>query len=121
MTATRGRTPKTARVSVVWTDRALNDLLAIEEYIAADDPVAATKCTQSLADKAMSVVKAVKAPFGGSIVPELNRPEVREVFKGRYRIVYRIRDEGIDILTLFEGHRLFPADVRDEGMPSKKK
>ncbi len=119
MTTTRkGRTPKAPPVSVVWTDRALNDLLAIEEYIAADDPVAAARWAEGLADKAMS---AARAPLGGSVVPELNRPEVREVFKRSYRIVYRVRTEGIDILTLFEGHRLFPADVRDEVIPDEEK
>ena len=60
---------------------------------------AAAQWTQGLADKAMSVARA---PLGGSVVPELNRPEVREVFKGRSRIVYRVRDEGVDILTLFD-------------------
>jgi len=34
--------------------------------------------------------------------------DVREIFLKSYRIVYRLRDEGIDVLTVFEGHRLFP-------------
>lgn len=31
--------------------------------------------------------------------------EVREVFLRTYRIVYRIVDRGIIVLTVFEGHR----------------
>ena len=35
---------------------------------------------------------------------------VREIIEGRYRIVYRIRAKGIQVLTVFEGHRQFPTD-----------
>jgi toxin ParE1/3/4 len=44
------------------------------------------------------------------MVPELQRPDIREVFLRTYRIVYRIRANAIDVLTVFEGHRLFEAD-----------
>jgi hypothetical protein len=44
------------------------------------------------------------------VVPELQRNDVREVFLRTYRIVYRIRKGTIDVLTVFEGHRLFEAD-----------
>jgi hypothetical protein len=33
------------------------------------------------------------------------------VLLGNYRIVYQIYPEFIDILTVFEGHRLFPEGV----------
>ena len=112
MTVKGGGRKQTDRpAAVCWTDRALNDLLAIEDYIAADDPVAAARWVQALADKAKS---AALSPLGGRIVPELGRPKVREVFKRSYRIVYRVRPDGIDVLTIFEGHRLFPAGVRGE-------
>jgi plasmid stabilization system protein ParE len=45
------------------------------------------------------------------MVPERERPDLREVFVGSYRIVYRVRAERIDVLTVFEGHRSFPSDV----------
>jgi hypothetical protein len=37
------------------------------------------------------------------------------VFKRTYRIVYRVRDDRMEVLTVFEGHRLFPRDVGLEG------
>jgi hypothetical protein len=40
------------------------------------------------------------------IVPEIGRSDVREVFLRTYRIVYRVLDEGIVVLTVVEGHRL---------------
>jgi hypothetical protein len=33
------------------------------------------------------------------------------VFKRTYRVVYRVRGDRIEVLTIFEGHRLFPRDV----------
>ena len=33
---------------------------------------------------------------------------MREVFVSTYRIVYRVREGGIVVLTVFEGHRSFP-------------
>jgi len=49
-------------------------------------------------------------PAMGRTVPELPGTGVREIIEGRYRIVYRIRAKGIQVLTVFEGHRQFPTD-----------
>ena len=39
-------------------------------------------------------------------MPEFARSDVREVFVRSYRIVYRVVDADIVILTVFEGHKL---------------
>ena len=38
---------------------------------------------------------------------------VREVFLRSYRIVFRVLDEEIHVVTVFEGHRLLPDDALD--------
>ena len=50
-------------------------------------------------------------PLAGRVVPERARQDVREVFVRTYRIVYRVRESGILVLTIFEGHSTFPRDV----------
>jgi plasmid stabilization system protein ParE len=95
----------------VWSDRALRDLEAIGDYIAADDPVAAAQWVSRLIDMAE---RAAAAPLMGRRVPELARDDIRETFLRTYRIVYRLRPGRMEILTVFEGHRLFPGDVPDE-------
>jgi plasmid stabilization system protein ParE len=55
--------------------------------------------------------RAGRVPNAGRIVPERKRPELREVLLRTYRIVYRVRGELVEILTIFEGHMLFPKDV----------
>lgn len=85
-----------------WTERAARDLTAIGEYIAADNP-AARAWVEKLRQRAL---EASKMPRTGRIVPEIARHDVREVFQRTCRIVYRVVDDGIVVLTVFEGHRL---------------
>jgi hypothetical protein len=39
------------------------------------------------------------------MVPEVEDPDIREVFLKSYRIVYRVEARRILVLTVFEGHR----------------
>ncbi len=95
-----------------WTERALADLIAIGEYIAADKPDAARRWVERLRHQA-SV--AAELPLAGRRVPEIERDDVRETFLRSYRIVYRVEADGITVLTVFEGHRLLrEGDIDDE-------
>ncbi|MBL8918549.1 MAG: type II toxin-antitoxin system RelE/ParE family toxin [Myxococcaceae bacterium] len=95
-----------------WTERAANDLMGIGEYIAADDPTAARAWVEKIRQRA---ARASKMPLTGRVVPEIARDDVREVFQRSYRIVYRVVDDGIVELTVFEGHRLLGTLDPDEG------
>lgn len=75
--------------------------------MARDNPSRAREWVRRLRERAR---QAAARPRAGRIVPELQRPDIREVFLQTYRIVYRIRANAIDVLTVFEGHRLFEAD-----------
>lgn len=95
-----------------WSRRAEADLEAISDYIAADDPVAAARWIEKLLERAR---KAALLPFASRVVPEFGMDDLREVFVRTYRIVYRIRAHEVQVITVFEGHRLFPGDVNVEG------
>jgi plasmid stabilization system protein ParE len=110
---TRGKRGKSkVAPRIVWTERAVAALRAIDDYIAADNPAAAERWVGRLIAKAEF---AARVPLSGRVVPEKARADVREVFLRTYRIVYRVRDGGILVLTVFEGHRLFPPDTLDQG------
>jgi toxin ParE1/3/4 len=94
-----------------WTDRAVRDLDAITDYIARDSPGAAERWILQLIRHAE---KAAAWPLAGRRVPELGRGDVREVLARNYRIVYRVGDDHVDILTIFEGHRRLPPNVPPE-------
>jgi len=95
-------------LAVVWTDRALADLEAIGDVIARDNTQAAEDWVFRLIALAEG---AGQMPLAGRRVPEMGREDVRERLLRKYRIVYRVWHDRIEILTIFEGHRLFPEDA----------
>jgi len=90
-------------MKLLWTNEALNRLIEIEDYISEDSPQRAQKFTNQIINKAESLKKH---PKKGRIVPEFSIPEIRELIYKNYRIVYIIKEESLEILTVFESHRL---------------
>ena len=54
---------------------------------------------------------AMEQPQAGRVDPEDSMPALREVLLRNYRIVYFIREDSIEVVTVFEGHKMFPGDV----------
>ena len=86
-----------------WTEQARNDLLQIGRYIAQDKPGAAGTWVRRLQKRARD---AAEMPLMGRKVPEFDREDIREVVLGGYRLVYRVRTDAIEVLTVFDGRRL---------------
>ena len=93
-----------------WTARARADLLEITRYIADDDPSAAARWARNLRARARN---AARMPRAGRVVPEMHSQNLREVIVGNYRLVYRVGDGSVEVLTVFEGHRRIPISPRD--------
>lgn len=107
-----GPLPGRTKSGILWSARALADLHDIGDYIARDNPEAARRWVSKLIRAAE---RSKRFPYSGRIVPEVGQPEIREILVRSYRIVYRIRDGRIEILTVFEGHqRLVTSDLSDE-------
>jgi len=102
--------PGSPPLPLVWTLRALANLETISDFIERDNPRAAEHWFTLLASKADSIPDM---PFRGRIVPEYRREDVRELVLRNYRMVYRIRVERIEILTVFEAHREIPLELDD--------
>ena len=92
-------------MSIVWSAESLGDLDGIHEYIARTSPRYAAVVAGRLLD---AVSRLADFPESGRIVPELGEPSVREVIHGSYRILYELRGEGVETLTVFRGSRQFP-------------
>ena len=96
-------------MKILWTEHALSCLVDIEEYIALDDPVAAQRWVEHLIQRTAILVQQSHA---GRVLPEMKKSALRELIEGNYRIVYRINIETVEILTVFERHRLLrQADI----------
>ena len=88
-----------------WTDQALDDLDAVCQFIARDS----THIAEVFAARVMSAVEQLEDfPESGRVVPEINRPDVREIFVYAYRIMYRVQPthRQVQILTVYHGARL---------------
>ena len=76
---------------------------SIKSHIARDAPATASAYIRRLKK---TVGRLIEMPYSGQVVPEIGREEIREVLQGSYRLIYRVKDERIDILTVFHGARL---------------
>lgn len=94
-------------MKVIWSNESLKQLIEIEQFISKDNPERAIIFIDKLIDRGE---KIKDYPFKGRIVPEFSINEIREVLEKSYRIVYRISENQIEILTVFEGHKLLRTD-----------
>jgi plasmid stabilization system protein ParE len=90
---------------IIWSPLAVKRLEEIFDFICEDNPVAARKLIESIFNK---IEHLSKYPERGRKVPEVNRAEIREVFEGAYRIVYRIDKKRISILTIRNFKQVLP-------------
>ena len=97
-------------MKIRWSHEALERLIEIEEYISKDSRDRAIKFVDQLIEHADLLSDK---PRMGRTVPELANPDIRELVFKRYRIVYRLKANCIEILTVFEGHRRIRIDEID--------
>jgi len=92
---------------VIISPSARTDLEGIVRHVARHNSDAAARLGYELITRAESVVDF---PEIGRVVPEFKRPNLREVIRSPYRIIYRLRHEEqrIDIVRFWHGARGFP-------------
>jgi toxin ParE1/3/4 len=96
---------------IKWTNEALIRLFEIEDFISQDSPERAEKFVDQIIEHAETLSDK---PLRGRTVPEISNPDIRELIFRKYRIVYRIKENNINIMTVFEGHRLLRIDEIEE-------
>jgi toxin ParE1/3/4 len=99
-------------MNVTWSREAGENLAEIEEFIARDNLERAVRFVDALIDHAEAIL--ADNPRSGRTVPEIGNPDIRELIYRGYRIVYRLKGDSLEILTVFEGHRLLRLNQSDE-------
>ncbi|MCU0415099.1 MAG: type II toxin-antitoxin system RelE/ParE family toxin [Ignavibacteriaceae bacterium] len=92
-------------MKISWSPLAAERLEDIYEYISVDNKFTAKKVVERIFKKVESLSKN---PERGRKVPETNREEIREVFEGEYRIIYRVESKRVSILTIRNFKQLLP-------------
>jgi toxin ParE1/3/4 len=91
-----------------WTVQAAEDLAAIKDFIGRDSPTYARQVVERLYE---SAGRLVVFPDIGRIVPERGQPNIREILRAPYRIIYRREAELVEVLTIHHASRLLPEDL----------
>ena len=90
---------------VEWTAVARQDLAEIVAYLASQSIDAALRALDQIEEKAASLESM---PHRGRILPEVERFAVRhyrELIIPPYRLIYRVRDDIVYVLGVFDGRR----------------
>jgi toxin ParE1/3/4 len=96
-------------VKLTWSPRSVGDLAEICEYIGRDS----AHYSRLFAQRVITAVESLaQFPDLGRIVPEYQRPDLRELIFQNYRIVYRVRTDSVEIAAVVHGARLLPEVLR---------
>jgi len=88
---------------IVWTDSALSELDAIADYIALEDPAAASELVRRVVDH----VEQLEAhPESGSKPLELGRSRYRQIVEPPCRVFYRYDGTTVFVLHVMRGEQL---------------
>lgn len=89
-------------VEVIWTEPALQELDAIAEYIALDNPAAASDLVKAVFDK---TERLANFPKSGRNPPELPDSVYRELVVPPCRIFYREDEQRVFVLFVMREER----------------
>jgi len=92
---------------VIWALQAIEDVEAIRAYVARDSSHYADLVVERIV---AAVTRLESQPLSGRVVPEVGDQALREVIHGSYRIVYRLKPNVAEIVTVFHGARVFRLD-----------
>lgn len=89
---------------VEWSEPAKKDLRQIHDYIAEDSRFYAKKVINEIVEKSESLNDF---PQIGRVVPEIEDPNIRELFIYSYRLIYETLPENLTILAIVHSKRDF--------------
>ena len=89
-------------MKIVWTEPSVEDLRELHAYIARDSEMYASGFVERII---LAVEQLPDHPRIGRVVPEKNDENVRELLYQNYRIIYRVKSDQIEVLTVIHGAR----------------
>lgn len=92
---------------VRWTPFAWGGVESAAEHIARDSP----RYAAALVREVRTVARSLRDfPNRGRIVPEENNPAIRELFVQSYRLIYRVREDEVQIINFIHGARVLQSE-----------
>lgn len=94
-------------MNVRWSRKALGDLEDIHDFIRQDAPTKADEFINALIESAEQLELF---PQSGRSVPEYDKPTIRELLHPPYRIIYRLKQDRVEIVTVIHNARILPME-----------
>jgi len=91
-----------------WTERAVDNLADIAEFISHTSAVYAESVVLRI-DQRLALLQL--HPLLGKHAPEGTDLEVRELVVDSYRIFYRVHADAIELLAIIHGRQHLPTDI----------
>ena len=99
-------------VEIRWLKEAKDDLRDIHDYISLDSERYAKHQIDKIFNRTLILKNHIRI---GKVVEEINKPEIRELVEGNYRIIYRIVNENLlHILIVHHGARDLKRRIKKE-------
>ncbi len=95
---------------IIWTPQCLSNLEQIAEYIAQDAPQTASGLVDHFLQ---SIERLAHFPYIGRIVPEIGKPNIRELITKNYRIIYEVKEFRLDLLGIVHSRQQLDASRFD--------
>jgi len=92
-------------MNVYWTRNAKRELRAVHDYIAQNSPAYARAMVDRITRKTEQLGRW---PRLGAQVPEYSDESIREILVLPYRVIYRVRESRIQILSVVHSARQLP-------------
>ena len=100
--------------TVRWTETATKDLEEVAEFIGRDSRFYAT----ALVREARAAARSLRTfADRGRVVPEIDVPDIRELFIRSYRLIYQVIADHVFILAFVHGTRGLTALWERRGGP----
>ena len=94
---------------VLWTLEARTRIEAIESYIAQENPVVAKETVAAILSRTRQLEIA---PLSGRQVPDYREDDLRELLERPYRIIYRVKHDAVEVLTVCTTANVYPLNRR---------
>ncbi len=92
---------------VIWTKEALERLQDVKHYLEVQQYSPAAANDQILRILARES-QIGEMPLSGRVVPDYKHPKIRELMENPYRIIYRITDKVVYVVSVVHQRQLLP-------------
>ncbi len=88
--------------AVIWSPSARGDLRSIVAYIANDNPQAALAIGQRIINSSKQIERFQES---ARMVPEFRDDSIRELIVGKYRVIFRVHQDRIEVVRVWHAAR----------------